>query len=488
MLTITRRQAHQLHAVLRRAFGARGPAPALGFIADAEGLRVRTRFADAAVEYRVPGGRPAETLWLPFQFLADCEAKKDEPIELTAADKDHVTAQWRDGSVPQIIEYDSVQPRDADKFPTLAATFAENPPSFLRAFVEASNTADPNSTRYTLGCVRLRGEDGSMAATDGRQLLLQSGFHFPWTGDVLVPNTKVFLSPDLPDDRPVSVGKTDDWLTIAIGPWSVHLKIDQHGKFPKVEQVVRTADQAQGVCRISSADTRFLAEMLPRLPVEASCDNRVTLDLNGQVIIRAQTAKEAKPTEVVLTGSSWSGDPVRLNVNCKQLARAATLGLSDLYIFGDEAPVSWSDATRTYVSSPLSRDCCVEPAADAIRIESPKGEPEVTVSHPVTPRRVPPMSEPTTNTNGKAATNGHAATNGQASTNGQARKTSSRKAAQQDLAALIEQAEKFRTAAHDLMSQANGLVKALKQHRRQNRVMETTLASIRQLQGLGVRV
>jgi hypothetical protein len=236
------------------------------------------------------------------------------------------------------------------------------------------------------------------------------------------------------------------------------------------------------------ADRQFLAETLPRLPVDAANDNRVTLDLNGQVIIRAKTATEAQPTEIVLTGSSWSGDPVRINVNCKQLARAVTLGLSDLHIFSDEAPVSWSDATRTYISSPLSRDCCVEPAADAIRIESPKGEPVATFLQPVTPRSVPPMSEPTTNTNGKAASNGHAVTNGQASTNGQARKTSSRKAAQQDLAALIEQADKFRTAAHDLMYQANGLVKALKQHRRQNRVIETTLASIRQLKGLGVGV
>ena len=98
------------------------------------------------------------------------------------------------------------------------------------------------------------------------------------------------------------------------------------------------------------------------------------------------------------------------------------------------------------------------------------------------------MSEPTTNTNGKTASNGHAVTNGQASTNGQARKTSNRKAAQQDLAALIDEAEKIRAAANDLTHRMNGLVKLLKQHRRQNRVMETTLASIRQLQGLGVRV
>ena len=75
-ISITRRQALQLRAVMRRAFGNRGPGPALGFIADAEGLRVKARFADAAVEYRAPGERPAETLWLPFPFLADCEGKE----------------------------------------------------------------------------------------------------------------------------------------------------------------------------------------------------------------------------------------------------------------------------------------------------------------------------------------------------------------------------------------------------------------------------
>ncbi len=106
------------------------------------------------------------------------------------------------------------------------------------------------------------------------------------------------------------------------------------------------------------------------------------------------------------------------------------------------------------------------------------------------------MAETMTNTNGKAASNGHATTNGQANgqaaTNGQAkpeianRRTSNRKGGQQDIAGLIEQAEKFRTAAHDLTHQANELVKALKQHRRQNRAIECTLASIRQLKGLGV--
>ena len=240
------------------------------------------------------------------------------------------------------------------------------------------------------------------------------------------------------------------------------------------------------MCRISAADARFLAETLPRLPVEDCNDYRVTLDLNGQVIIRAKTAEQAKPTEVVLIGSSWSGEPVRLNVNCKQLARAVKLGLSDLYIFGDEAPVSWHDATRMYVSSPLSRDCCVEPADDAIRIESPQAEPSAPTSppKPKTERKPQPVNEPNTNSNGHAQANGHASGNGHPTkTNGRARPA---KVSQQDLAALIERATKLRTALHDLLHEAGDLVKALKQHRRQSRALETTIAQLRQLKTLGV--
>ena len=51
MITITRRLAFQIRSVFRRAFGPRGLGPVLGFIADAEGLRVRAMSADAAVEY-----------------------------------------------------------------------------------------------------------------------------------------------------------------------------------------------------------------------------------------------------------------------------------------------------------------------------------------------------------------------------------------------------------------------------------------------------
>ena len=128
---------------------------------------------------------------------------------------------------------------------------------------------------------------------------------------------------------------------------------------------------------------------------------------------------------------------------------------------------------------PLDGGSAIPPADDAIRIESPKGElaasPATTIPKPVTPRKASPMSEPT-NTNGKATSSGKAETSEQPKT--ETTKVSRRKAALQDLAALIDEAEKLRTAA-------NVLVQGLKQHRRQNKAVQQTIEQIRTLK-LGV--
>jgi hypothetical protein len=73
-----------------------------------------------------------------------------------------------------------------------------------------------------------------------------------------------------------------------------------------------------------------------------------------------------------------------------------------------------------------------------------------------------------------------------AKTNGQARRSTRHKASQQDLATLIHQAEPVRTTLKEALSKTNGLVKSLKQHRRQSRIVASTLESLRQLKTLGV--
>lgn len=95
-------------------------------------------------------------------------------------------------------------------------------------------------------------------------------------------------------------------------------------------------------------------------------------------------------------------------------------------------------------------------------------------------------SNTTPNSNGHASTRGMASANSNmAKVNGHARKSIG-KAEQHDTAALIEQATKLRTSLHDLLHEASALVKALKQHRRQSRAIQNTLASLKQLKGLGV--
>jgi hypothetical protein len=234
LATITRRLAHQLRAIMRRTFGTRGTGPAICFLSGPDGFRARARSIDAAVEYHAPElAGTSETLWIPFQVLADCEGKKDDPVHIERTGKGRVTAQWRDGNVPQTIQYTAEKPAHADEFPQPPESFVENPPALLQALLDAADTTDPDSIRYALGWIQAR-PDGSMAATDGRQLLVQSGFTFPWTEDVLIPRLKVFGSPELPQDQPVLVGKTGDWVALRVGPWTFYLAINKDGRFPDV--------------------------------------------------------------------------------------------------------------------------------------------------------------------------------------------------------------------------------------------------------------
>ena len=312
-----------------------------------------------------------------------------------------------------------------------------------------------------------------------RQAFSQSGFAFPWSEPLLIPRNKLFHSPELAD-KPVAVAKSGDWAVLSVEPWTFYLRLNTEGRFPDVPQHIPSPDAAKARCQLSPDDTRFLAETLPKLPCHDEYSLPVTLDLNGHVALRARSADQAQPTEVVLTNSSCTGEPLRININRTYLKRALKLGLQEFCLYGDGAALLAQGDSRKFVWMPLEPGAAIEPADDALRIESPKCETTVSVPQPVTPKKVPPMSEPTTNTTGKASTNG------QAKPETTAPKASRRKASQQDLAALIDQAAQFRTALHGLMQEANGLVKALKQHKRKNKAIQTTLDSLKQLKTLCV--
>ena len=220
MITITRLLARQLRSVFRssgvhsRSHSPIGP-PVV-FQAGPEGLRVRAHKYDLAVEYHQPGALPVDEIIVPRDFLDDSEGGKDEPVTLENGSDGHVVAQWREKGTPQLLAIRYPSQKDIPVFAGLPATFASNGPEFLTALAEASEVTDRESTRYALGCLQLRGKPGSIVATDGRQLLVQRGFTFPWEDDVLVPSSRLFGCHDLPQGQPVLIGRAGKWAALPV--------------------------------------------------------------------------------------------------------------------------------------------------------------------------------------------------------------------------------------------------------------------------------
>src|SRR5205814_5856991 len=120
-------------------------------------------------------------------------------------------------------------------FPCEPDKLVSQPLHFLKALDDAAGTAAGEATRYALLHLELRGEKGQLVGTDGKQLLIQGGFSFPWKGDLLVPSLALFGCRELPQDVTVLVGHTESHVTLRVGPWTFHLTINKDGRFPCVE-------------------------------------------------------------------------------------------------------------------------------------------------------------------------------------------------------------------------------------------------------------
>jgi hypothetical protein len=309
--------------------------PAVEFLAGADGLRVWVAHHEVVAEYRQPEPRPADTLRLPMDALSAFAGRGDEVVTLEDAGPDKTLARWSDRGVPQAVEYEPPDPASQPTFPPLPESFVGNPPELIAALDEAVHTVAADATRYAMNRVLLRGGSGDVAATDGQQLLVHSGFQFGWAGDALVPAVPVFGGKELGPDQPVEVGRTDEHVVLRVGAWTFWLRIDADGRLPSLDGVVPKPQDAGSYLRIAPADVTFLGTTLPRLPGRDDDHQPLTADLNGRVCIRARAEGQSRTTEVVLARSECTGEPTRLSLNRVHLARALRLGLAE----GDESSV-----------------------------------------------------------------------------------------------------------------------------------------------------
>lgn len=461
MITISRKLARQLRVVFSRGLGitARNTGPAVEFRTSSQGTSIRTANGQFAIEFLELGNPADEEIFaLPFELLRQCEGPKNEPVSLRRENAT-VTAEWADSGIPQTAQFDVVQ---LPAFPPHPESFATNEPDFLNALRDAVDTSDPEPTRYALNGLRLRGSDGQIAATDGRQMLIQSGFTFPWDDALLVPANRLLTSGDLATGEQVEIGRTDDWVVLRSGPWTVWLKIDHEARFPNVDDHLRPVSDASSTLHLSDSDSEFLAKAVKRLPAREEFNAPITLDLNGAVSLRAKAADQPAPMELVLTGSRRDGEAIRLTTNRNYLSRAARLGFRSVHIFGQEVPVACQDQHRTYMWAVLEKNGIVQSDPDATRIESPPSA------------RTPSRKGQQENMNrANQSEDSH-------------RKRRPKKQATAESASVIAQAEALRDTLAQARTQARDLISSLKRQRRQSKSLQSALSSIRQLQTVDV--
>ncbi len=462
MITITRSLVRQLRAALRKAgLGKSGSQPD-AFVhvsTDNDGLRLRVAGPEVVVEYRQPGRFDTAAFVLPVEVLATIEGRTQEPVTLDASDPSQIAISFSEHGVPQLLERTIDRKAKQPAWPELPTTCAENSADLWPALRDAVATTDREPTRYALNCLQLRGR-GDIAATDGHHILIQNGFAFPWADNLLVPAKSVLGCKELDTGEPVRVGLAGDWVTFGNGPWLISLKVNRTARFPKIDDCLPQSETAKSHLTIAPTDAEFLQRSLPGLPCHDLQFEPVTLDLNGRVIIRALGDEKARPSELVLSNSQLAGEPIRLNSNRQYLARAIRLGFREVHLNSADAPVVCQDDRRRYGWALLDKEGVIKPSDSAIVTTSPVSSPTPTASKKV-------HTMPTTNTP-------------VVPTKSAVRRVSPTTTAKST--SPLDQAIALRDSLRTAASAAHQLVRSLKRHKRESRIVATTLASLKQLQ------
>ena len=449
----------QYRAVVRKSVLAadpRGPCPVVVCSAGRRGLTLSCRQGNIGVRHRTPGSFSAGTVALPYSTLAELEAQ-GEMVELEQTGPFKGRASWQGSEGPRSLDFDTADPASLPPAPEPARNAVALEPGFLSALDDAARTASRDAERYATNLVQLRGRDGTLVATDGRQLLLQGGFRFPWKDDQYLPALPVFGSRELPRDASVDLGLAKDRITLGVGPWLFDFGVRHQVRFPDVDRVVPGDGTAPSRLRLDAEDIEALTRNLPGLPGRDDPRRPVTLDLGKAVVIRSGSEKGGA-TSVALPHARWEGPGLRVVVDRRYLLRALGLGFTEILIADARTPLLCKDARRTYLWMPLAEDESA-PAAPA-----PRGDPVparlAPAAHPRTPR-----SPTTVSTNDP-------------SRDGEHRNGGSGRGEPID---PVAEAEEIRGHLQAALARTGRLLAALKQQRRQTRVVEAALASLRQL-------
>jgi hypothetical protein len=396
-------------------------------------------------------------------LLGQIEGRDDSPVTLEPTEPGKGIARWADGGVPKAIEFDIVPPEEARAFPD-EPRLTPMPDGFLPALAEAVRTAAKHHVKIGLTRILLRGKSGEIIASDGKQLLVQRGFPFPWEDDVLIPRITALDGRPLGTTGPAGIGRTAGHVVLRVAPWAIALPIDGDDTFPAIEAVIPRASAVTARLHLDPEEAARLAAVLPRLPGAADEQSPVTLALDSPPAVRAKGDADPDAVEVVLDRSTVAGPVAAIAVDRSYLLRALALGFTEIQVNHPTKAVTCRDRKRIYVWMPLEPNAVVAagPRVKQLPLPAPSA---MVVSRPM---RRPKVVE-------TAATNGHAA---------------------EPVAAIAAGNSKDRVTVADVIGEAVGvagllreagarvsrLLAALRRQRHQTRAVQQAVRSLKQFQ------
>jgi len=489
MIQISRRNIRAIRATIRQSLGITSArrAPPITLRATANQLLIQAATEKTAIEFCLPGNYQPESFSIPYDGFTVCEGKQDEPVSFTRRD-DTVLLQWTDSGIPQSSSYSATDPIEMPPIPENLVTLDSR---FLSAMAAAVATTDKEATRHALNCIRLRGRDGQIAATDSCQALVQTGYSFPWTDDVLIAASEAFTSSAFSEADNVRIGSSADWVTVQVNSGTLHLRIEKERRFPNIDLQIPTQGTAATTLSLSDDDVEFLLTSTKRLPGAEDACSPVTVELNGVVAVRAASESRETVMELVLSNSHRRGAEVLFNTNREFLCRAAQLGFRDIQLRSNAAPAYCQDDRRIYLWALLDEESVIRASQDAIRICSPlvsesstrsKGSSSTMINTPSSRSGTADVSRVASARSAIAKP----ADAPQAGVSQESAPQSGTSSSDSDNSPnLLTQAETLRDSLSKALSETRDLISLIKRNQKQNRLVETTLRSLKQLEHIG---
>ena len=355
MIELPRDLIRRYRAALRKSVlvsDRRGPCFSILCQSGKHGLTLSCQEGDIALGYRLPGNLADDVIALPGKLLADLESRGPGTVQLEQTSPSKGKATLIGAGASQSMEFDTISPESLPPPPHPAGKPTQLDPAFLTALAEAARTTNKDSARYALQYIVLRGKDGAVVATDGRQLLIQRGFSFPWQDKVLIPGLPFFGSREMPTDQPVLLGRSGEKVSLEIGPWLLSMKTDNSLHYPDVDAIIPSIKGSPSRLHLDRRDADALQQALPRMPGRDMEHSPITLELANPIRVQVHDGKTAI-AELVLAQSRVEGPVVKACMDRRYLLRAVELGFNQVMVVHPDKPLMCQDEKRVYLWMPL---------------------------------------------------------------------------------------------------------------------------------------